>query len=964
MKFWENDPITPATPQGAAGLEMIVGPRPDQPSAQTPDQAALTAQQLEAARLENILRQRELEGLGKDGAPKTEGEAKLREAESKANSFLIRALGANQSYEKQGVGPRSLPDQTMRDTFPNASNYFNSDERQVADTTQDEFIAASLRQDSGAAIPDEELERQRRIYFPMPGDGPAAIEAKRQARLRALEGLLSAGGRAVSEETKTQLMQVLEGAATGSLDTSAPPPNAGGGGNGPLAISETGEMRYQTDEDKQFGSLVQRAFDKGASKAELDQLAVQYGYMPYGADLDEAVRFRDQGGKGARILPPESGYKGPSVLGSMAATPAGSYFAGAANALTGGTLDEIVGATGGDAEQAQAAKEVMRNANPVSSFLGEMTGAGLAMTGVGRVPGLAGRGVAADAAYGAAYGAGESNENRLGGAAVGAGAAAAGTYFGGKLLNKLTGSGSSGDAAQRVAQGKKFKIDIPLGATGRTGAVLEKGLDILPGSAGVMQKGRDVLGSQVEDAVSDVADSFGVPASFSAMGDAAQRGARNWISRFESTSEKAYNAIPISPNAPTDLSNTRGALTALTGRFSSNPKLAQAMQNTRLNAYMDALGDAGEVDAAAFLRASRSDLDRAQTALKAARSGGGNVSKAQARLLSAREALRDAERRVADPGSGKLSWEDLKAFRTRIGEEIGDQRFSDGTLTSELRSLYGALSEDMKASARAQGPQALRAFERANTLYKQGQDRIDGALKSILGDDNKLRPEAAAAKIQQIARSGKSSSDIQKLAEIRKSMPTAEWGEVTNGLIRLMGQPVNSEGRDFSAETFVRTFADMDSAARNLFFGGENKPLRQNLEEFVGVMRNLAENISLRNTSGTAGVANIAALVTLLPTAFVSPPAATALAAQTAGAYYLARRWTNPEFVKFASGYAKMMKRAAATGSPPSASAMAGQRAFLKRVAKRAWRASPILAADLAGVESALFGEEATAVDQ
>lgn len=138
--------------------------------------------------------------------------------ERKAAAFLIRALGANDSYEKLKIGPRSLVGQGVADIAPGVLNSLpswmgNSDSRQVADTNQDEFIAASLRQDSGASIPEEEMERQRRIYFPMPGDSDAVIEAKRQARIRAIEGLKQSSGKLLDET-----LQRYETLGTKALD--------------------------------------------------------------------------------------------------------------------------------------------------------------------------------------------------------------------------------------------------------------------------------------------------------------------------------------------------------------------------------------------------------------------------------------------------------------------------------------------------------------------------------------------------------------------------------------------------------------------------------------------------------------------------------------------------------------------------------------------------------------------------
>lgn len=664
------------------------------------------------------------------------------------------------------------------------------------------------------------------------------------------------------------------GAGKKSDEQRQSPPAAGA----PVEISTDGAERYETDADRAFAAEAQAAFDRGADKDELNVLAVSRGYAPYGPDLDKALQYRNRGGKGARIAAPVSGYRPPTVVSVLAGSPVGSYFAGAGNALTAGTLDEL----SSDPERAQMAKEVMRDANPISYGLGELTGGVLAMTGAGRIPGAAARPLVADAAYGAAYGAGESNENRFGGAVVGAGAAAAGSYFGGKLLDRLSNRAPSA-SAQKVANAKDYGVDLPLGAAGGRGAaIIDNTLSNMPGSAQVMQRSRDALSDQVENAVDDVADSFGAPASFQSMGEAAQRGARKWISRFEEVSSKAYDAIPISPNAASDLANTRATLERMTTRFQSNPKLAAAMRNTRLDRYMDALGDE----------------------------------------------------------ASSLSWQDLKEFRSRIGEEIGDQRFSDGTLKSELRGLYGALSEDMKATAAAQGPAALRRFERANTLYRQGQERIDGALKTLLGDANDLRPEAASAAIQRIARAGRSSSDISKLAEFRKSLPKEEWGEVSNGIIRMMGQPANSEGREFSAETFVRTFADMADPAKNLLFGGENTALRQKLGGLVGVIGDLASRNSLRNTSNTAGQV-------LTGLGFYSLGNIPAVIAQVGGSYGAARLWTNPRFVEWATGYAKMMKGAQRAGGQPN---VGKQVALLKKVAA----AEPAIAQDVLGLQRAL----------
>lgn len=138
-------------------------------------------------------------------------------------------------------------------------------------------------------------------------------------------------------------------------DKSAPLPAPGARED--VEVSPTGEMRFSTDADNAFAAKVQALFDKGATAEQIRGFAANNGYPnAYNADLDRAITFRDKGGKGARIMPPQSGYRPPSAVGAAAATPLGSYFGGAANALTAGMLDEAAGALGGDAEQAQFAK--------------------------------------------------------------------------------------------------------------------------------------------------------------------------------------------------------------------------------------------------------------------------------------------------------------------------------------------------------------------------------------------------------------------------------------------------------------------------------------------------------------------------------------------------------------------------------------------------------------------------------
>lgn len=200
---WEMDWSQGQKPASGPIMGAPVDPskRAGEARAQSAEQRAREDQAFQREKFANdqVLQRRRLE-MDEEKTAREKGGAGAVESERKAAAFLIRALGSNSSYEKQKVGPRSYVGQKLANSAPDFLNTLpeavgNSPARQVADTNQDEFIAASLRQDSGAAIPEQEMERQRRIYFPMPGDSDEAIKAKREARIRAIEGLKQSAGR-------------------------------------------------------------------------------------------------------------------------------------------------------------------------------------------------------------------------------------------------------------------------------------------------------------------------------------------------------------------------------------------------------------------------------------------------------------------------------------------------------------------------------------------------------------------------------------------------------------------------------------------------------------------------------------------------------------------------------------------------------------------------------------------------
>lgn len=428
--------------------------------------------------------------------------------------------------------------------------------------------------------------------------------------------------------------------------------------------------------------------------------------------------------------------------------------------------------------------------------------------------------------------------------------------------------------AERVQAAREFGIDMPLGAaTDRGGRIIEAGLDNYPFSAGVMNDARRVAAGQVDTAVENLGARRGSARSLNEGGAELQNSARSWIDRAQGVRGDADDggvigrAYDAIPIRPETPAQTPNALTRL----------------RELNArFSESAELAEELNNPAF--------QRFQTALE----------------------------------RGNLSWQSLKDFRSEIGERIGERRFGEKGGLSQYRALYAALSEDMRATAASISPSALRRFERANSLNAAVEDRIQNGLTQILGSNGRMEPEQAARRVQEIIRSGRGSSNLRLLRDIHASTARGGgWDEIAGMTIRLMGQPANSQGRSFDPAAFVRSYADMSEDARALLFGGQNRQLRQELDRFVAVSQRLWSRDALRTSSPTgpilSGVGTVATIGNDI----------TSLAIPGASAFALSKLWTNPGFVQWATGYNRMVARAARTGSTPTQRQIARQRSFL-----------------------------------
>lgn len=255
---------------------------------------------------------------------------------------------------------------------------------------------------------------------------------------------------------------------SGGVDGGAPPPPAGpvpdgripgnthdngGGGSISLAQGET----IQRDNPVLSGVRAEylERLGRGDSAEQIIRWAREVGIHPRAfSSIGKQVAYRRANPQvplgeyntselDDEVVPLSAGEQALNAVGQ---SPAGAFAINAGDAASGFTLDEIIGATGGDAERARLGMGMVADQNPISSMAGTLAGGSLMALGGEAALGARGmtaglpRALAADSAYGAAAGAGGADGgNRLIGAAQGAVAGATGSYAGYRTGNALAG---------------------------------------------------------------------------------------------------------------------------------------------------------------------------------------------------------------------------------------------------------------------------------------------------------------------------------------------------------------------------------------------------------------------------------------------------------------------------------------------------------------------------------------------
>ena len=530
---------------------------------------------------------------------------------------------------------------------------------------------------------------------------------------------------------------------------------------------------------------------EGATQAQIVAYAQSQYAKSKAAPVAKPASFGDALGMGARGV-----MRGASQIAGIVANPLNV----AVNTAFGTDLPMVSGAGDQAADALGLARETTDAEKRRGAFISGATGAAIPVAGASS---LAARGMGGIAEMLAA----QPLAQVIGGGTAGAagetarqGGASPLAQFAWSLLGGLGGMGATG-AVTRLANpsipselATAFQrqgvnpIAADLGGTGTRAAT-----GITRSTLGVVP-----LASASERAVeqsgaagSRIAGNMGGVSNPLGAGNAAQSGARTFIAETADKGGRLYDAIPIQPDAGAVLTNTRTALADINKGFASNPELTALTADPKLVAYQKALEN------------------------------------------------------------GTLTWDELKRFRTLIGEKAGQPALQSDTSQQALKGLYGALSEDMRATAAGLGPRALSAFNRANQYWKGRADRIDSILTPLLGKNSDKSGEATFRQIEAWA---SNRGDVVKLARTLRTLPADEANQVRATIFDRLGTSKpgaqNADGNAFSPATFVTQWNKMTPEAKSALFGSTS--VVRDIDDLVKITAAQKLSGQFDNTSKTA----------------------------------------------------------------------------------------------------------------
>lgn len=422
---------------------------------------------------------------------------------------------------------------------------------------------------------------------------------------------------------------------------------------------------------------------------------------------------------------------------------------------------------------------------------------------------------------------------------------------------------------QRIADLNAAGVDNPtLGLA--SGSTVVNGLENLlqhtPGAVGRMRGARDAAVAGLAGTAADAAAAASTNRGALAAGEGIQTGLKTFKDDFKARQAVLYDRLNalVGPQTPTNVDNTRATLAALNEDIQGAPEVSKFFKNARIQNLQRAV----EADV---------NAPRAYT---------------PSQLQSG----------VAAQPPSTLPFEAVKKTRTLVGNELADHSLLSDVPRSKWNPLYGALTEDIRTAAAGGGPQADRAFNRANDYTAAGM----GRLERVAPLANRPAPEQSYTALANTL-----NENVSTFQAVKKSLPEGVRGQVAGTVIERLGKAKagvqNDAGDVWSPDTFLTNWNKMTPRARDeLLSGFPNAPqIKADIErvaQATSMMRDGSKiwnnpsgtgaNLAARGTFGAIGLGSVGALAGL-----VNPLVPMGAVGAVAGANLLARGLTNKNVV-------------------------------------------------------------------
>lgn len=377
---------------------------------------------------------------------------------------------------------------------------------------------------------------------------------------------------------------------------------------------------------------------------------------------------------------------------------------------------------------------------------------------------------------------------------------------------------------------------------------LESLMARVPGGAGVMQKKAATQADEVGTRLQKLADDLAQKTNPTTAGRAIEQGITGeggFVSRFKEQASKLYDELD--KHMPADTPVKLSATQAFLAKSAAPTKGAEATSALLANPKLGQIGEALGQDLA----------------------GSG----------------------------GALPYEAAKSLRTRVGEMIANAGIVSDVPRAELKQLYGALSQDIRAQA-AKDPKAFAAANRAENYYRAGLDRLE-KVESV------VQKNGGAEKIFAAATAG-TREGATTLRAVMQSLKPEEAKILTSAVVRRLGRAnpgaQNDTGDAFSTQTFLTNWNGLSKEAKSTLFDRMGPDYRSSMDNIARMASNLRSGSKVfSNPSGTSDATIQAATVGSAVTSLLmgSPGGAAAVAGVVGSANLGSRLMTNPTFVRW-----------------------------------------------------------------